>query len=395
VNLIKNMFVKLPSEAQDWVLERLIKTGKVFQSPVFRMLLYSLRFFGGDLDELRQAFTAPVNRRLPLVDICRDLGEEILARASEAERCGNTDEARTLYHRAAIYYLLGDWYTFNLNEIRKNYSLMLPCYDRFRQLCDPPIEKVEIPCKTGSIFGYYRLPSSGIAPYPAVVMVQGNDEVKEFNYHFENMALERGIATFNIDPPGWGESGLTGNRFDSAASYQKAMNLAVDFLQSQPEIIPDAVGVFGVSFGGLLAPFAAGLEPRFSAVVGLGGPMIDLNRVRRNIPIAQARRAYLYTGTKDRQELEAWTDAINFETVLQKVKCPVLVVHGEKDELVDVAHAREIIRLVNGKKEIKIVPNGDHMCTHALENEVGPYMFDWLAHHLITCRRSLPEQWIA
>lgn len=392
MNLIKSIFVKLPSKAQDWVLERLIKTGKVFQAPVFQMLLYSFRFFGGDLDELRLAFTAPGNRRLSLVDICRDLGERTRLRASEAERCGNTNEARTLYHRAAIYFLLGDWYTCDPLEIRKNYRLMLPSYDRFRQLCDPPIEKVEIPFATGSIFGYYRLPPSGMAPFPAVVMVQGNDEVKEFNYRFENMALERGIAILNIDPPGWGESGLSGNRFDSAASYQKAMNLAVDFLQSRPEITPEAVGVFGVSFGGLLAPFAAGLEPRFAAVVGMGGPMIDLNRVRRSIPMAQARRAYLYTGARNRQELEAWTDSINFEAVLQKVQCPVLIVHGENDELVDVTHAREIVRFVKGKKELKIIPNGDHMCTHALENEVGPYMFDWLAHHLVTCHRSSPEQ---
>lgn len=108
--------------------------------------------------------------------------------------------------------------------------------------------------------------------------------------------------------------------------------------------------------------------------------------------MAQARRAYLYTGARNRQELEAWTDSINFEAVLQKVQCPVLIVHGENDELVDVTHAREIVRFVKGKKELKIIPNGDHMCTHALENEVGPYMFDWLAHHLVTCHRSSPEQ---
>ncbi len=389
MSLFKELYVKLPVKIQDYILERMIKTGWVFQTPVFKMLLHSFRFFGGDLDELRQAFTAPSNRRKSLVAICRGLGERTCHQAAEAERQGHTDPAQELYHRAAVYYLLGDWYTYDLAEITKNYSLMRPCYDKFRQLCSPPIEKVALPFEIGSIYGYYRRPSNGRRNFPAIVMVQGNDEVKEFNYQFETMALERGVATFNIDPPGWGESGLSGNRFSSAAVYRKALQLAVDFLQSREEIWPDAVGVFGVSFGGLLAPFAAGLEPRLAAVAGMGGPIIDINRVRRNIPAAQAKRAYIYTGTRNLKELMAWTDRIDFKGIISEVKCPVLIVHGEKDELLDPAHAREITRLLKGKKELRIVPNGDHMCTHVLESDVGPYMFDWLARELTQGHKSM------
>lgn len=388
MSLFKELYVKLPAKTQDYILERMVKTGSVFQAPVFKMLLHSLRFFGGDLGELRQAFTSPANRSKSLVDICRELGERTCNHAAEAERQGSMGKARELYHRAAVYYLLGDWYTYDLTEIKENYSLMRPCYDKFRQLCSPPIEKVELPFEIGSIYGYYRLPSNGREAFPAIVIVQGNDEVKEFNYKFENMALESGIATLNIDPPGWGESGLSGNHFSSAEVYRKAMRLIVDFLQSRDEIWPDAIGIFGVSFGGLLAPLAAGLEPRFAAVAGMGGPIIDINRVRRNIPAAQAHRAYLYTGTKNLKELQAWTDRIDFKGIISEVKCPTLIVHGEKDELLDPEHAREIINLVKGKKELRIVQNGDHMCTHALESNVGPYIFDWLAHELTQGHKS-------
>jgi len=380
--MFKSLYVKLPPKTQDVILEMMIKTGLVFQAPVFKMLLHSFCFFGADLDELRQAFTAPSNRRKPLVDICRELGATTRNRAVDAEHKGNMEETRELYHRAAIYYLLGDWFTYDVIEMERNYGLMHPCYDKFRQLCSPPIVKVELPFEIGSIYGYYRTPSNGRESFPAIVIVQGNDEVKEFNYRFENMALERGLVTLNIDPPGWGESGLTGNCFSSAEVYQKAMNLVIDFLQSKKEIWPDAIGVFGVSLGGLLAPFAAGLEPRFAAVAGMGGPILDINRLRRNIPYAQARRAYLYTGTKNMKELDAWTDRIDFRGIVSKVKCPMLIVHGEKDELVNLVHAREIANLIKGKKELRIVPNGDHMCTHALESDVGPYIFDWLAREL-------------
>jgi 2,6-dihydroxypseudooxynicotine hydrolase len=387
MNLIKNLYIKLPMKAQDQILESLIKTGKVFQTPVFRMLLHSVQFFGGDLEELKLAFTAPVHRKLSLIEICRELAKRTRDRVTAAEQCGNAHEARALYHRAAIYYLVGDWYTADPIEIKKNYGLMMPCYDRFRQLSDPPIEKVEIPFDIGSIFGYFRLPAAGKGPFPAVIIVQGNDEVKEFNNRFEEMALARGLATLNLDPPGWGESGLSGNRFSSVDAYRKAMNQAVDFLQRRVEISPDAIGIFGVSFGGLLAPFAAGLEPRFAAVAGMGGPSIHVNRLWRNVPAVQARRAYLYSGTRTLKELEAWTDRMDFMEILSRVRCPVLVVHGEKDELIAVDNAREIIRRVRGDKELKIVPNGDHMCTHALESSVGPYIFNWLARMLTDHRR--------
>jgi cephalosporin-C deacetylase-like acetyl esterase len=389
MSLFKELYVKLPAKVQDQIFERMVKTGRVFEMPVFKMLLHSFRFFGGDLGELRQAFTAPANRSKSLVDICRELGNRTCSHAAEKEHQGNLGEAKELYHRAAVYFLLGDWYTYDLAEIDKNYNLMRPCYDKFRQLCSPPVEKVELHFEIGSIYGYYRLPSNGRGPFPAIVMLQGNDEVKEFNYRFENMALGRGVATLNIDPPGWGESGLSGNRFSSAEVYRKAMKLVVDFLQSKEEILPDAIGVFGVSFGGLLAPFAAGLESRFAAVACIGGPIIDINRVRRNIPAAQANRAYIYTGTKNLKELMAWTDRIDFRGVVSQVECPVLVVHGEKDELLNPAHAREIANLVKGKKDLRIVPNGDHMCTHALESDVGPYIFSWLARALAQTHKSI------
>jgi pimeloyl-ACP methyl ester carboxylesterase len=334
------------------------------------------------LEELRLAFTARVNRKLSLIEICRELGKKTSDRAATAAQCRNVAETRVLYHRAAIYYLVGDWYTSDPVEIKKNCSLMLPCYDRFRHLSAPPIEKVEISYDIGSIFDYLRLPAVGKDPFPAIVIVQGNDEVEEFNARFESMALARGLATLSIDPPGWGESGLSGNRFRSVDSYRKAMNHAVDFLQSRAEISPHAIGIFGVSFGGLLAPFAAGLEPRFAAVAGMGGPSIDVKCLWRSITAVQVSRAYLYSETRTLKELEAWTDRINFVEILSRVRCPVLIVHGEKDKLIGVDHAREIIRHVQGDKELKIVLNGDHMCTHALESIVGPYIFDWLARTL-------------
>jgi hypothetical protein len=44
MNLFKQFCVSLPSSIQGRILERMIKTGRVFQVPVYRMLLHSLQF---------------------------------------------------------------------------------------------------------------------------------------------------------------------------------------------------------------------------------------------------------------------------------------------------------------------------------------------------------------
>lgn len=81
--------------------------------------------------------------------------------------------------------------------------------------------------------------------------------------------------------------------------------------------------------------------------------------------------------------LEAWTEGIDFKEIISRIQCPTLIVHGEKDDLVLPANAHAIIGLVRGEKQLRIVPGGDHMCTHALADDVGPFIFNWLSEQLV------------
>jgi len=378
MSFVRNLFIKLPDTHQDRIIEILCKNGKIFDTPQFKMHLNSIEFFGGDLDEIKEAFTISKNKKKSLIQIFRELGDMNKQKAYEEFINGNTVESNILYRRAAVYYLMGDWYTYDQIEIEKNYKLMRPCYDKVCELSNPPIEKVDIPFNKGSLKAYYRVPSDCNPPYPAIIILPGNSEVKEFNYELENIALKTGLATLNIDPPGWGESGLSGNKFDSIVSYEKAMNLAVDYLQGKEEIRSDAVGIFGFGFGGTMAVTAAGLESRIFAVAAMGSPVLDFRKIKKCMPKAQVKRAFIYSGTKCIKELENWMNNMDFRNCISRVQAPVLIIHGEKDEIVDKANSREIIKLVKGEKELVIIPNEDHMCTSVLKDEIGPYMLEWL-----------------
>ena len=61
---------------------------------------------------------------------------------------------------------------------------------------------------------------------PAVLIVQGNDEVKELNAFLEEMALAQRLSVLDVDPPGWGESWLSGARCRGVEDYQAAIRAA-------------------------------------------------------------------------------------------------------------------------------------------------------------------------
>ena len=121
----------------------------------------------------------------------------------------------------------------------------------------------------------------GDGPHPAVVLVSGsgpqdrNSEV--FNHKLFHVLADhltrQGIAVLRYDERGVGASGGT---FDGATSEDFATDVAaaVRFLRSRSEIDADAVGLLGMSEGGLVAPM---VHTRFEPVdflVLMAGPSV-------------------------------------------------------------------------------------------------------------------------
>ena len=374
----EKMFVNLSDENQDRISGWLTRTGLALRAPPFKAWSRAFECWGADALELREAFAQARDAGPSLVASLHTLAGEIRGLARIVEDAGETDLARKLYYRAALYYLAADGMTQDSRSSLRHYQLVMPCFDRFRMLSAPSIAKLDFPYPLGTLTAHFRLPLVGHAPFPAIVILPGNDTVKEYMVLLEALALARGIATLTIDPPGWGESGLTGNRCRSAQDLRHCVQLAVDFLQGHPQICPDAIGIFGVDLGGLLAFYCAGLAPCFAAAAGLGG-IFYVKQVWPRMPALQKRRIYRYTGLETPKELTKWFDQLEIEATLSQVCCPTLIVHGEKDTLIGPENACALAGAVRGETEVEIIPDEDHLCTQTLFQGVADRIFDWFA----------------
>jgi len=81
---------------------------------------------------------------------------------------------------------------------------------------------------------------------------------------------ELGYVTLRFDMRGCGESEGEPGRVICLEQVDDTRN-ALTFLADHPNVEPDSIGVIGTSFGGAVAVYAAGIDPRIAAVISNGG----------------------------------------------------------------------------------------------------------------------------
>ena len=127
-------------------------------------------------------------------------------------------------------------------------------------------EEVKFTVNAKEIKGILTHPASK-APYPAIILLHGSDRagMKDPYYteHAENLIFS-GFAVLRYDGPGW-----TGETLE----YRTAEALAtVKYLQSRPDIKPNAVGLWGISQGGWICQMAAAAYDGVAFIIPVSGP---------------------------------------------------------------------------------------------------------------------------
>ena len=145
MGVLKTIIVSLLDKVQDALMEHLMRNGKIFQTPIWEMLFRTLDFMGVDIDELQRGFARMGAEGLSSTATCRLMGHEMRACVQQAERASNLSQAQDAYFQATSFYLLSDFFLYRPEEEETNYLLAMPCYDKFRELSHPRIEKVEFP----------------------------------------------------------------------------------------------------------------------------------------------------------------------------------------------------------------------------------------------------------
>lgn len=205
----------------------------------------------------------------------------------------------------------------------------------------------------------------------------------------------KGIAVLRHDDRGVGQSAMPAR----PTSYRDVIDdtkAAIAYLRQREDVDPDRIVLLGHSEGGLTASILASEDPRIAAVAllaGAGLTTVDQLLLEQTLyqealkqpfnPRAQEKFSPLVrrliemideakTGKTDSAITdlnEYWRQhlALDLRAIYKLVRCPVLILQGERDALVLAHHAIEAARALSeaGNKDVlvRIFPNLGHAFT--------------------------------
>lgn len=308
-------------------------------------------------------------------------------------REGRRRSAGARFLRASVYHASGERQIPPGPEKLESYRAGLEDFARAAECIPLRIERVEVDSPDGVLPGYL-IPAGTPGPAPVVIFYGGFDVTKELLYCFirEELAA-RGMHCLVIDTPGVGEP-LRLRNVPSRPDYEVPTAAIIDYLETRPDVDASRIAVMGISLGGYYAPRAAAFEPRIRACVAWGG-IWDWGatwekRWATRSPTVSVPWFQLpwVMGTATMEEglerVRQWTLA----DVLPRLEVPLLILHGENDRQVPVADARRAYAAAgSADKTLRVFTPAEGGAEHCQTDEPDParqLIGDWLAQRLGT-----------
>lgn len=328
------------------------------------------------------------------------MADKLCELAAEDEAAGRLISAGDKLGRAATYMLTAERLQAHgsLGRIEL-YARTLETFAKGLKLARENCVRVEIPYGNAHLSGLYIRADNATAAAPILVQVNGLDSTKEMKYRvgLPRWLAERGVSSLVIDQPGTGEALRLHNMaavYNSEAWAAKVVDWIETDPQMQREVDAKRIGLEGVSLGGYYCPRAVAFEPRFAMGVcwGANHDWRDVQKKRLlkegSFPVPHywehVRWAF---GAKDQEHFMRIAENMHLDGVLDRIKVPFLVTHGEKDSQIPLAWAhRTYEQLVNSpKRELKIFTEREGGCQHSsFDNSAnaGAFIADWVAETL-------------
>jgi len=306
----------------------------------------------------------------------------------EADAAGNAITAGNQYMRAGNYYYSAERFIPPGEAKLAIYRKALRCYQRAMARLHPDIERVEVPYEGQSLPAWF-VKGRGLGKRPTVVLFDGMDNAKEMSVIFAGLDFaKRGINTLAIDGPGQSEP-LRLRNIPTRHDYEAAGIPAYDYVASRPDVDPRRVAVMGYSFGGYHAPRICAFDTRYAACVCFGAMHWNIYDFVVGHAPTDPRQTSGSTfqfrwvaGAPDNATALEWAKKFTLEGVADKVKCPILILHGENDRVVPLAEAKKLYERIGSKnKTLKIFTQAEGGAEHCqVDNrQLGvDFIGDWL-----------------
>lgn len=259
----------------------------------------------------------------------------------------------------------GSWFGLNF-AIRRGLAAA-----RVLERAEPvglPWREVSLPTNNGKQLFAWFIPAD--QPGPALVVMHGWGGNAEVMLPLAAPLHAAGFALLLVDARCHGRS--DGDNFASLPRFAEDIEAALRWLADQPAVNPQALGVIGHSVGAGAALLAASRQSSIRAVVSLAAFAHPARMMRRWL--VAKRIPYWPLGAYIVRYVQGVIgyrfDEIAPCNTIARVRCPVLIAHGEADETVPVSEAREIYAARYSELvELLLVPGG-----HGDYGDIGQQM---------------------
>jgi hypothetical protein len=336
--------------------------------------------------------------------------------AEDCAAAGHRASARGAYLRAATYYANALYVIDATDEGARLLPVWMAhrgCFDRFAELSDPPLERVEIPYEETTLPGYFLRSGPPDEARPTVILNNGSDgPISAMWVQGGAAALARGYNALAFDGPGQGAA-LFLQHLYFRPDWEHVVTPVVDYLLTRPDVDADRIAITGVSQAGYWVPRAVAFEHRIAAAVADPG-VFDVStswvehlppNMRRLLDrsehekfdrdlafaekVSKGLRAVLDFrsrpyGLPSPFETFKAVQQYTLEGVVGQIRCPVLVLDpeheqfwpGQSQRLYDALECpKEIVRFTAAE-------GGDGHCEPKSAVVRDQRVFDWLDHTL-------------
>jgi dipeptidyl aminopeptidase/acylaminoacyl peptidase len=325
----------------------------------------------------------------------KKVADKLAELAAEDEARGRLVSAGAKLKRAAIYYQTAERMQGHGHKGREEtYARALQSFTRGVAFAKDGVTRVEIPYKGKKLSALWH-PAPGTGARPAVVYCNGLDSTKEMLWFswLPRALAARGISTLCVDQPGTGEA-LRLHGLPATHESEQWASPWVDWLEERPEVDAARIGMTGISLGGYYAPRAVAFEPRFASGAVWGAnhnwAEVQQKRLKREgenpVPHYWAHVMWVF-GARDMDDFLAKSAGMHLNGVMERIKVPFLVTHGEKDRQIALDYARQSYdQLVNSpRRELKIFTEREGGVEHVGADNMSfgrDYIADWFAETL-------------
>ena len=226
-------------------------------------------------------------------------------------------------------------------------------------------EVVPFSARDGAALSGWHIPAKSLADARGVIILcHGMMKTRADMLGWAEALWQHGFALLLFDFRGYGRS----SDDLCSAGYKEIQDLlgVLDYAARRPELAGLPIGVFGFSMGGAVAIMTAADDLRIQAVATLGAfATLDRavwQRCKRHFgPLGPvAKWAMTNIGFVKRWYPVEFSRVAPINAVTRITPRPLLLLHGAKDKIVNLADARDLYGAAGYPKELHILTEAQH-----------------------------------